>query len=102
MSFTSTENHPANGRSMPETQTATAPNEMEYRQDALHYVSAMLTELRQIAGKAGLEKLVGAIDAAYYEAYGTMGSLTKAAAAQAEAKDEDHENIAKGMEQTRG
>jgi hypothetical protein len=44
------------------------PPEIKHREDAANYVTAMLAELRQIAGKAGLNKMVKALDAAYYEA----------------------------------
>jgi hypothetical protein len=40
-----------------------------YRSDALRYVAAMLIELRQIAGMAGCNKVVAALDAVYYEAH---------------------------------
>ena len=32
--------------------------DIKYRQDAVSYVAAMLAELRQIAGKAGFDKVV--------------------------------------------
>lgn len=51
---------------------AGGPQDIKYRQDAASYVAAMLAELRQIAGKAGFDKLVKALDAAYYEAYGKL------------------------------
>ncbi|WP_421694867.1 hypothetical protein [Aestuariivirga sp.] len=47
-------------------------SDVKYRQDAANYVSAMVAELRQIAAKAGFDKLVTALDSAYYEAYGAM------------------------------
>ena len=87
-------------RPLPETEDRTAPHEIKYRHDAAHYVSSMLTELRQIAGKAGFEKLVTAIDAAYYEAYGTLGAQSKARCTARGGKDGVDEKIADGMEQT--
>jgi len=51
--------------------------EIKYRQDAANYVAAMLAELRNIAGKAGFDQLVSAIDTAYYEAYGALDSRPK-------------------------
>jgi len=60
-----------------ERQEATAPHEDKYREDAAGYVAAMLTELRQIAGKAGFDKLVAAVDAAYYEAYAAQHQAAK-------------------------
>lgn len=50
------------------------PHDIKYRADAASYAAAMLAELRQIAGKAGLDRLVSALDAAYYEAYGALDS----------------------------
>jgi len=47
-------------------------HEIKYREDAAAYVAAMLAELRQIAGKAGFDRLVKSLDAAYYEAYGAL------------------------------
>jgi hypothetical protein len=49
-----------------------AAHETRYRQDAASYVAAMLAELRRIASKAGFDKLVKSLDAAYYEAYGAL------------------------------
>lgn len=46
------------------------PQDVRYLADAAGYVATMLAELRQIAAKAGLDQLVHALDAAYYEAYG--------------------------------
>lgn len=46
--------------------------EIKYRQDAASYVAAMLAELRHIAGKAGFDKVVKSLDAAYYEAYAAL------------------------------
>jgi hypothetical protein len=51
---------------------APASHEIKYRQDAAGYVAAMLAELRQIAGKAGFDKLVKSLDTAYYDAYGAL------------------------------
>jgi hypothetical protein len=67
---------------------------MKYRHDAAHYVADMLTELRQIAEKAGFEKLVTAIDTAYYDAYAALGTNPRPAPAEA------NEKIANGAEQT--
>jgi len=47
-------------------------HELKYREDAAAYVAAMVAELRQIAGKAGFERLVKSLEAAYYEAYGAL------------------------------
>jgi hypothetical protein len=80
----------------PERQEASAPHEIKYRQDAARYVAAMLTELRQIAGKAGFDKLVTAIDAAYYEAYAAQDAHAKPAA------DELSEKLSEPMEQSTG
>lgn len=57
-----------------EPDTAGTPGSMEikYREDAAGYVAAMLAELRHIAGKAGFDKLVKSIDAAYYDAYAAL------------------------------
>ena len=60
------------------------------------YVADMLTELRQIAAKAGFDKLVTSIDAAYYEAYAALGPMPGPAPAEA------NEKIANGVEQTTG
>lgn len=78
----------------PEVEAEASPHEIKYRQDAANYVAAMLAELRQIAGKAGFEKLVGALDTAYYEAYGVMDARAKPAPAA------PHEKIAKSVEPT--
>lgn len=51
--------------------------EMKYREDAAGYVAAMLAELRQIAGKAGFDKLVKSLDAAYYDAYGALDARAR-------------------------
>lgn len=63
--------HAGNGSSTP------VPHEIKYRQDAANYVAAMLAELRQIAGKAGFDKLVKSLDTAYYEAYGVLDAPAK-------------------------
>lgn len=60
--------------------TRDAAHEIKYRQDAANYVAAMVAELRQIAGKAGFEKLVKSLDAAYYEAYGMLDGKARDAA----------------------
>ena len=52
-------------------------HDIKYRQDAANYVAAMLAELRQIAAKAGFDKLVATIDAAYYDAYGATDAKTR-------------------------
>ena len=52
--------------------------EIRYRTEAASYVAAMISELRQISGKAGFEKLVGVLDAAYYEAYTLTDPKTEA------------------------
>lgn len=53
-------------------------NEIKYREDVANYVSAMVAELRQIAAKAGFDRLVTALDSAYYEAYGAVDSKARA------------------------
>lgn len=55
--------------------------DIKYRQDAANYVAAMVAELRQLSGKAGFDKLVAALDAAYYEAYSLMGGRASAPSA---------------------
>lgn len=60
-----------------QAEAATIPHEIKYRQDAAGYVAAMLAELRQIAGKAGLDKLVKSLDTAYYEAYGALDAKAR-------------------------
>ena len=45
-----------------------------------------LRELRQIAGKAGFDKLVKSLDAAYYEAYGLLAERNGKAQAGGEEK----------------
>ena len=84
--------HPDGG----ERQEAPAPHEIKYRQDAARYVAAMLTELRQIADKAGFDKLVAAVDAAYYEAYAAQDAQAKPAAG------EPSEKFSQTMEQSPG
>ena len=93
MSFTAEQDRPAAETQRPEGEPAQAsPHEIKYRHDTSHYVAAMLTELRQIADKAGFERLVTALEAAYYEAYAAMDSA-KPAAAQRD------EKFSTGMEQ---
>lgn len=95
MSFTAQQERPAAGSHPPEAEPAEpSPHEIKYRRDTSHYVAAMLTELRQIADKAGFERLVTALDAAYYEAYAVMDSQPRAAGGA------DHEKVETGMEQT--
>lgn len=59
---------------------ASPAQEIKYRQDAAGYVAAMLAELRQIAGKAGFDKLVRSLDTAYYDAYGALDAKGREAA----------------------
>jgi len=59
-----------------------APHEIKYREDAAGYVAAMLAELRQISARAGFDKLVSSIDAAYYDAYGALDAKGREAAAE--------------------
>ena len=61
----------------PDGSSAPAPHEIKYRQDAAGYVAAMLAELRQIAGKAGFDKLVKSLDTAYYDAYGALDARAR-------------------------
>jgi proline dehydrogenase len=63
------ENRPLNGSTPKPTRRASACPDIAYQSDAAHYIAAMITGLRQISGKAGFDKLVAALDAAYYEAY---------------------------------
>lgn len=70
------------------------PHQIKYRRDTSHYVAAMLTELRQIADKAGFERLVTALDAAYYEAYTAMDSHARPHAERV------REKVSPAMEQT--
>lgn len=62
------------------------PHDIKYRQDAASYVAAMLAELRQIAGKAGFDKVVKSLDAAYYEAYSALDGKAAPPSADAEEK----------------
>ena len=95
MSFTAQQERPETQGPRPEAEPEQAsPHEMKYRRDTSHYLAAMLTELRQIAGKAGFERLVAAIDAAYYEAYAAMDTQSKRAAGDGSQK------VPSGMEQT--
>jgi hypothetical protein len=100
MTFTAHQHRTMPQRPLPETEEQPAPHEIKYRHDAAHYISSMLTELRQIAGKAGFEKLVTALDAAYYEAYGALGAQAKTFAAPQEDKNGANEKIADSMEQS--
>lgn len=95
MTFTAPQERPEVHRSQPEGEAA-APSarDLKYRHDAAHYVADMLTELRQIAEKAGFDKVVSSIDAAYYDAYAALGSDARPAPTDA------GEKIATGMEQT--
>lgn len=69
------------GRDEAATGTAQATgHEIKYREDAAAYVAAMLAELRQIAGKAGFDKLVRSLDTAYYDAYGALDAKGREAA----------------------
>jgi hypothetical protein len=95
MSFTAQQERPAAQSPQPQAEIQEAsPHEIKYRHDTSHYVAAMLTELRQIAGKAGFERLVTALDAAYYEAYAAMDNHSRQAA------QVDSEKVSSGMEQT--
>lgn len=86
------EHRPA--RATPADAAAAPAGEIKYRQDAANYVAAMLAELRQIAGKAGFDKLVKSIDAAYYDAYGALdGKVQEAAPAPAETAGEKTSNL---------
>ena len=58
--------------------------EIKYRMEAASYVAAMIAELRQISGKAGFAKLVGVLDAAYYEAYTLTDAKAEPQTASAE------------------
>lgn len=81
-----------------------APHEIKYRQDAANYVAAMLAELRQIAGKAGFDKLVRSLDAAYYEAYGALDGKARESAIppQAGGPNAAGEKISKSLEPNGG
>jgi hypothetical protein len=64
-------------RSAPQQMPGHEASELERRKlvyvhDAAHYAASLIAELRQIAGNAGLDKLVRALDSAYYEAYAVM------------------------------
>lgn len=72
------------------------PPEIKYREDAANYVTAMLAELRQIAGKAGFDKLVKALDAAYYEACAAVAAEVRDGASLP--RNEPVENTLKSME----
>jgi hypothetical protein len=97
MSLTAPQERPQRHRPREGEQPAARPaHELKYRHDAAHYVADMLTELRQIAGKAGFEKLVAAVDAAYYEAYAVLGSNGQSGPAEV------REKTSSPMEQTRG
>lgn len=98
MTYTSPQHRLMTEPPAPDTDNGPAPHEIKYRQDAAHYVSSMLTELRQIAGKAGFDRLVTALDAAYYEAYGALGAQSKAPSA---ANGEKNEKVAETMEPSR-
>ena len=76
------------------------PQEIKYRQDAANYIAAMLAELRQIAGKAGFDKLVKSLDGAYYDAYGVLDG--RAPEALGEAPPQGREKISKTMEPNHG
>lgn len=70
-----------NGARKAQPDRSPAPaDEIKYRQDAAGYVAAMLAELRQIAGKAGFDRLVKSLDAAYYDAYGALDAKARDAA----------------------
>jgi hypothetical protein len=73
----------------PAGENAPAPSahEIKYQHDAANYVAAMVAELRQISGKAGFEKLVAALDSAYYEAYSLMGQRPKLGTGEAGEKN---------------
>lgn len=70
-------NAPSNA---PEGQGARPSQEIKNRQDAAGYIAAMIAELRQIAGKAGFDRLVKSLDGAYYEAYGALDARAREAA----------------------
>lgn len=79
-----------------QTGTTNPPPEIEYREDAANYITAMLAELRQIAGKAGFDKLVRALDAAYYEACAAVAADVRDGASQP--RNEPAEKTLKSME----
>jgi hypothetical protein len=96
MSMTAPQERQAAHRRHPEGEAAPSPHELKYRHDVAHYVADMLTELRQIAGKAGFDKLVGSLDAAYYDAYAALdANAIRTAAAP-------REKISSGVEPTAG
>jgi hypothetical protein len=94
MTLTAPQERPMAHRPQPEGEAAPSARDLKYRHDAAHYVADMLTELRQIAEKAGFDKLVSSIDAAYYDAYAALGANARPAPADA------GEKIAAGVEQT--
>lgn len=61
--------------------------EIKYREDAAGYVAAMLAELRQISARAGFDKLVSSIDAAYYDAYGALDAKVRETAPEPRATE---------------
>jgi hypothetical protein len=83
MTLTSPQERRAAHHPQPGPEDAPSPREIKYRQDAAQYVAAMLTELRQIAGKAGFDKLVASLDAAYYDAYAARDSHNGSATGEA-------------------
>jgi hypothetical protein len=48
------------------------PASFKYRKDAADYIGTMIMELRRIAEQAELAKIVGTLDAAYYEVYNAL------------------------------
>lgn len=82
MSIATPQAQPKSHRREPEP-AAPSANDITYRHDAAHYVAAMLAELRQIAGKAGLDKLVTTFDAAHYDASAAMDLHNTPAVAEA-------------------
>lgn len=79
--------HAAAPRPEPTNDNAEPAREMKYLEDAASYVAAMLAELRQIAGKAGFDKLVKSLDAAYYDAYGALDARARETAPPPRAMD---------------
>jgi hypothetical protein len=96
MTLIAPQERPTAHRPAPEGEAALSARELKYRHDAAHYVADMLTELRQIAGKAGFDKLVTSIDTAYYDAYAELRSNAKPAPADAT------EKVSSGTEQSPG
>lgn len=94
MTFTAQQERPMAHHPQPEADAGPSAHEIKYRHDAAHYVASMLTELRQMAGKAGFEKLVTALEAAYYEAYAAKDSHARPPSA------EEQEKISPAKEQT--